>query len=360
MAANSFGSIFKVTSFGESHGKALGFVLDGCPAGMELSEEEIQVELNRRRPGQSAITTQRQEEDKAQILSGVFEGLTLGTPIAVIIFNQDQESKDYSHLKDAYRPSHADYTYQQKFGHRDYRGGGRASARETAARVAAGAIAKKYLKQTTSIKTTAYVSSIAKLKLEKTYLELNLDLVESNIVRCPDPSMASAMIKLIEESKAKGDSLGGIITCVIENCPIGLGEPVFEKLEAQLAKAMLSIPAVKGFSIGSGFKGTELFGSEHNDAFEIKDAKVNTKTNNSGGIQGGISNGMDIYFEVAFKPTATIMQTQQSINNTGEEISLEAKGRHDPCVLPRAVPIVEAMVNLVLADNILLKKSNKL
>ncbi|MCB9255902.1 MAG: chorismate synthase [Chitinophagales bacterium] len=360
MAGNSFGSVFKLTSFGESHGKAVGMVLDGCPAGITLCEADIQVELNRRRPGQSTITTQRKEADEVQILSGVFEGLSLGTPIAVLIHNHDQESKDYSHLKDAFRPSHADFTYQEKYGHRDYRGGGRASARETVARVAAGAIAKKYLSLSTSIKTRAYVSSIAHVDLETKYTELNLDLIESNLVRCPDPEKAAAMIALIEESKAKGDSLGGIISCVIENCPIGLGEPVFDKLEAQLAKAMLSIPAVKGFSIGSGFEGTKLKGSEHNDAFEIKEGRVHTKTNHSGGIQGGISNGMDIYFEVAFKPTATIMQKQESIDSAWQEISLEAKGRHDPCVLPRAIPIVEAMANLVLADNLLLSKLSKL
>jgi len=353
MAGNIFGNIFKITTFGESHGKALGVIIDGCPAGLAISKNEIQSELDKRKPGQSHITTQRKEKDQVQILSGVFDNKTLGTPISLLIFNEDQKSKDYNNVKNTYRPSHADFTYQEKYGLRDYRGGGRASARETAARVAAGAVAKKLLNQIKDFKIQAYVSAISTIQVEKNYQELDLNQIETNIVRCPDYQKAQEMIQLIEQTKAKGDSLGGVITCVVKNCPIGLGEPVFDKLEAQLAKAMLSIPAVKGFEIGSGFEGTKMLGSTHNDTFEIKENKINTKTNNSGGIQGGISNGMDIYFRVAFKPTATIMQKQATINQAGENIQLEMKGRHDPCVLPRAVPIVEAMTNLVLADFLL-------
>lgn len=360
MGGNSFGSIFRITSFGESHGKALGVIIDGCPAGLSISTNEIQLELDKRKPGQSKITTQRKEKDQVQILSGVFENKTLGTPISLLIFNEDQESKDYENVKNAFRPSHADFTYQEKYGHRDYRGGGRASARETSARVAAGAIAKKLLSEINNFKTQAYVSTISNIQVDKPYQELDLSQIESNIVRCPDIEKAEEMIALIENTKAKGDSLGGIITCVVKNCPIGLGQPVFDKLEAQLAKAMLSIPAVKGFEIGSGFEGTKLLGSEHNDIFKSKDNKITTITNNSGGIQGGISNGMDIHFKVAFKPTATILQKQASINNQGQEITLEMKGRHDPCVLPRAVPIVEAMTNLVLADFLLQNQTTKI
>jgi chorismate synthase len=360
MAGNTFGDIFKIHTFGESHGKAIGVVIDGCPAGLAINTADIQVELDRRKPGQSHITTARKEKDQVQILSGVFDGKTTGTPIALMIENEDQESKDYSHLKETFRPSHADFTYQEKYGIRDYRGGGRASARETATRVAAGAIAKKLNATFAPFLIQAYVSSIANIHLEKDYQNLDLDLTESNIVRCPDVETAARMIQLIEEAKEVGDSLGGIITCVIKNCPTGLGEPVFDKLEAQLARAMLSIPAVKGFEIGSGFEGTKMKGSEHNDEFSILDNRIVTKSNNSGGIQGGISNGMDIYFKVAFKPTATIMQKQRSVNKDKDLIELQAKGRHDPCVLPRAVPIVEAMVALVLADNLLLHKLNKL
>lgn len=360
MAGNSFGDLFRIMTFGESHGKAMGTVIDGCPAGVQITAEEIQQALDRRRPGQSKITTPRDEADQVEILSGVFEGKTLGTPISLSIANKDQNSKDYGHLKDTYRPSHADFTYQEKYGIRDYRGGGRASARETAARVAAGVVAHKLLLSGMSIQVNAYVSAIAGISLGQSYTELDLSLIDDNIVRCPDQGTAEQMISLIEKAKADGDSLGGIITCVVSGCKVGLGEPVFDKLEAQLAKAMLSIPAVKGFEIGSGFSGTLLKGSEHNDPFIKAGDQIMTKTNHSGGIQGGISNGMDIYFRVAFKPTATIMQKQRSVNQQGEQITMEAKGRHDPCVLPRAVPIVEAMTNLVLADLYLQNKLSQI
>lgn len=357
--SNSFGNNFKITTFGESHGKAIGVVIDGCPANLSINISDIQEELNRRKPGQSKITTQRNESDAVQILSGIFENKTLGTPIALLIENKDAKSKDYENIKDTYRPSHADFTYQKKYGIRDYRGGGRASARETTARVAAGAIAKKLLLQQ-NITTTAFVSAVKDITLTKDYKQLNFNKIEENIVRCPDAEIANKMITLIEETKQKGDSLGGIITCVVQNCPIGLGEPVFDKLEAQLAKAMLSIPAVKGFEIGSGFAGTKLYGSQHNDTFISKNGNIETATNNSGGVQGGISNGMDIVFKVAFKPTATIMQEQNTVDKSGKEIKLKIDGRHDPCVLPRAVPIVEAMTNLVLADLYLQAKTNTL
>ncbi|MCB9227698.1 MAG: chorismate synthase [Chitinophagales bacterium] len=359
MSGNSFGNLFKISTFGESHGKAMGVVIDGCPANLEIEIADIQNELNRRKPGQSKITTQRNENDNIQILSGIFEGKTLGTPIALLIENTDAKSKDYTNLKDTFRPSHADFTYEKKYGIRDYRGGGRASARETTMRVAAGAIAKKLL-QKQDIKTTAFVSSIKNIVLNKNLKQLDFNLIEKNIVRCPDSETADKMIALIEKTKEQGNSLGGIITCVVKNCPIGLGEPVFDKLEAQLAKAMLSIPAVKGFEIGSGFEGTKLFGSEHNDEFTTENGVIKTTTNNSGGVQGGISNGMDIIFKVAFKPTATIMQNQKTVDKQGNKIDLKMEGRHDPCVLPRAVPIVEAMTNLVLADLYLQAKTNKL
>jgi chorismate synthase len=360
MKGNEFGEIFRIMTFGESHGKAMGVVIDGCPSGLSISREEIQAELDRRKPGQSAITTQRQESDRVEILSGIFENTTLGTPIALLIPNKDQQSKDYSHIKDAFRPSHADFTYQEKYGLRDYRGGGRASARETVGRVAAGVLAKKLLRQAMPIQLNAYVSSVSHVKLSKSYQSLDFSKIDSNIVRCPDLETAEQMIAIVEEARDNGDSLGGTITCVVQGCTVGLGSPVFDKLEAQLAKAMLSIPAVKGFEIGSGFGGTQMKGSEHNDVFEKGVDGIRTKTNFSGGVQGGISNGMDIYFRVAFKPTATIMQKQDSINAKGESISLEAKGRHDPCVLPRAVPIVEAMTVLVLADLYLQNKLSKI
>jgi chorismate synthase len=360
MAGNSFGEIFRITTFGESHGKAIGVVIDGCPAGLTLDLDLIQQQLDRRKPGQSAITTQRKESDTYEILSGVFEGQTLGSPIAITIKNEDQKPEDYTHIKDAYRPSHADYTYDSKYGIRDYRGGGRASARETAARVVAGAIASQLLK-TAGVEIAAYVSAVGKIKTGKPYQQLDLTTTDSNIVRCPDGETANRMIELIQETKANGDTLGGVITCVIKGTPVGLGEPVFDKLHADLAKAMLSINAVHGFEYGSGFAGTELNGSAHNDIFEKNaDGKIVTHTNNSGGIQGGISNGMDIYFNVAFKPVATIMQTQATLDKERNETDIKGKGRHDPCVVPRAVPIVEAMAALVMADHLLRARVAKL
>ena len=357
--SNSFGKILRITTFGESHGAALGVTLDGCPAGIEIDESFIQNELDRRKPGQSKITTQRKEGDVVEILSGVFEGKSTGTPIGMIIRNEDQRSKDYSHIADKYRPSHADFTYQEKYGIRDYRGGGRSSARETAARVAAGAIAKLLLAKL-GVKINAYVSQVGPLKLEKDYKSLSLENTENNIVRCPDDAMASQMIDFIDQTRKNQDTVGGVVSCVIQGCPVGLGEPVFDKLHAQLGKAMLSINAVKGFEYGSGFDGVALYGSQHNDAFYIEGDKVKTRTNFSGGIQGGISNGEDIYFRVAFKPVATLMKDQESINEKGEPITVSGKGRHDPCVVPRAVPIVEAMAALVLADFYLRNKSVKL
>ena len=360
MAGNSFGEIFRITTFGESHGKAIGVVIDGCPAGLEIDLDFIQQELDRRKPGQSAITTQRKESDIFEILSGIFEGKTLGSPITITIKNEDAKPEDYAHLKETYRPSHADFTYEEKYGLRDYRGGGRASARETAARVIAGALAKQLLKKS-GIEIVAYVSSVGKIQVEKNYLQLDLSKTESNIVRCPDEETANRIIELIQEAKAKGDTIGGIISCVIKNTPVGLGEPVFDKLHADLGKAMLSINAVHGFEYGSGFAGTKMNGSEHNDVFEkSSDGKIITQSNNSGGIQGGISNGMDIYFNVAFKPVATIMQTQSTVDKEGNETEIKGKGRHDPCVVPRAVPIVEAMAALVLADHLLRNKVSKL
>ena len=356
---NTFGKLFKITTFGESHGKALGAILEGCPAGLELDEEKIRLEMQRRKPGQSKITTQRKEEDEIEILSGVFEGKTTGTPIGIVIRNADQKSKDYTHIADKFRPSHADFTYFEKYGLRDYRGGGRSSARETAARVAGGAIAKQFL-ATQGITVQAYVSQVGELTLQKNYQELNLDLAEDNIVRCPDPEMADQMISLIDSVRLDRDTIGGVVSCVIKNTPAGLGEPVFDRLHAELGKAMLSINAVKGFEYGSGFEGVKMRGSLHNDAIVKDGDKVKTLTNHSGGIQGGISNGEDIYFRVAFKPVATIMQDQESINEAGEAVTVSGKGRHDPCVVPRAVPIVEAMAALVIADYLLLSKTNKL
>lgn len=356
---NTFGKLFKITTFGESHGKALGAIVEGCPAGLSLDEEKIRQEMQRRKPGQSKITTQRKEEDEIEILSGVFEGKTTGTPIGIVIPNSDQKSKDYSHISDKFRPSHADFTYFEKYGIRDYRGGGRSSARETAARVAGGAIAKQFL-ATKGIQVQAYVSQVGDLTLSKSYKELNLDLAEENIVRCPDPEMAEQMISLIDSVRLDRDTIGGVVSCVISNCPPGLGEPVFDRLHAELGKAMLSINAVKGFEYGSGFEGVKMRGSQHNDALVNEGGKIKTTTNHSGGIQGGISNGEDIYFRVAFKPVATIMQDQESINEAGEPVTVSGKGRHDPCVVPRAVPIVEAMAALVIADYLLLSKTNKL
>jgi chorismate synthase len=356
---NTFGKIFKIITYGESHGLGLGVVIDGCPAGLPIDEEFIRLEMQRRKPGQSKITTQRKEEDEIQILSGVFEGKSTGTPIGIVIMNTDQKSKDYSHIADKYRPSHADYTYSLKYGMRDYRGGGRSSARETSARVAAGAIAKMLLAHF-GISIQAYVSQVGHLKLNKSYQELNLDKTEDNIIRCPDPEMAGEMIAYIDQVRKQRDTIGGVVSCVAKGVPPGLGEPVFDRLHAELGKAMLSINAVKGFEYGSGFEGIKMNGSQHNDAFYQDGDKVRTRTNHSGGIQGGISNGEDIYFNVAFKPVATIMQDQDSINEAGEAVTVSGKGRHDPCVVPRAVPIVEAMAALVLADYLLISRTNKL
>jgi len=353
MAGNSFGTIFRLTTFGESHGDALGGIIDGCPPNIELDFEAIQLEMQRRKPGQSSIVTQRKEADEVQFLSGIFEGKTTGTPIGFIIPNTNQKSDDYSHIKDNYRPSHADYVYQQKYGIRDYRGGGRSSERETASRVVAGAIAKQML---SDIKIIAYVSAVGHLKIDSPYQDLDFSHIEQNPVRCPDPKLAIEMENYIKEIRKQGDTVGGIVSCVIQNVPLGLGEPVFDKLHADLGKAMLSINAVKGFEFGSGFEGAILKGSQHND---LQNEDGSTKTNHSGGIQGGISNGMDIYFRVAFKPVATIMQTQNTLNSDGELVESHGKGRHDPCVVPRAVPIVEAMAALVLADFHLLNKTYK-
>ena len=354
MAGNTFGSLFKLTTFGESHGEAIGGIIDGCPAGLEIDLNAVAIDMARRKPGQSKITTQRKEPDQVTFLSGIFEGKTTGTSIGFIIENTNQKPKDYSHIKDVYRPSHADFTYDQKFGHRDYRGGGRTSARETACRVAAGSIAKQLL---TGIKINAFVSSVGTICIDKPYQELDFSVIENNIVRCPDEEIAHKMISKIEEIKKAGDTIGGTIMCVLRNVPVGLGEPVFDKLHAQLGKAMLSINAVKGFEYGVGFSSTKMKGSEHNDIFN-KDGT--TKTNLSGGIQGGISNGMDIYFRVAFKPVATLIQNQKTLDTQGNIVDMQGKGRHDPCVVPRAVPIVEAMAALVLADFYLLNKINKI
>jgi chorismate synthase len=352
MAGNSFGKLFTLTTFGESHGEALGGIIDGCPSGLTIDPDFIQSELDRRRPGQSHIVTQRKESDKVEFLSGIFENKTLGTPIGFIIRNEDQKPKDYDHNKDVYRPSHADFTYEAKYGIRDHRGGGRSSARETVCRVVAGAIAKLILKQN-NITISAYTSQVGDIKLLKDYHDLDLNKIESNIVRCPDELIAETMIQKIEQVRKAGDTIGGVISCVIKGTPAGLGEPIFDKLHADLGKAMLSINAVKGFEYGSGFEGVKMNGSKHNDSFFSENDLVRTKTNFSGGIQGGISNGEDIYFKVAFKPVATIMQTQSTINAKGEPAEMMGKGRHDPCVLPRAVPIVEAMAALVLVDHLL-------
>ncbi|GAB3827749.1 chorismate synthase [Pontibacter rugosus] len=358
--SNSYGKLFRITTFGESHGAAVGVTIDGCPAGLEITTEEIQYALDRRRPGQSDITTPRKEEDKVTILSGVFEGKTTGTPIALVVNNKDQHSHDYSHVEHAFRPSHADYTYTAKYGLRDFRGGGRSSARETVARVAAGALAAKLL-QHYGITVQSYVSQVGTIKLRKHYSKLDLSQIDSNKVRCPDGKIAARMIGVVEEARDSLDTIGGVVSCVVKGVPAGLGEPVFDKLHAELGKAMLSINAVKGFEYGSGFEGVKMRGSEHNDQFYTdEEGNIRTRTNNSGGIQGGISNGQDIYFNVAFKPVATILQPQTTINDAGEEITLQGKGRHDPCVLPRAVPIVDAMAALVLADFLLRQKVNKL
>ena len=353
MAGNSFGTLFKLTSFGESHGEALGGIIDGCPAGIELDFEAITKEMNRRKPGQSTIVTQRKESDDVKFLSGIFEGKTTGMPIGFTISNINEKSDDYSHIKEVYRPSHADYVYEKKYGIRDYRGGGRSSARETVSRVVAGAIAKQILPE---IKINAFVSSVGEIFIDKPYQALDFSKTESNPVRCPDEKTAEKMEAYIKQIRKEGDSVGGTITCVLQNVPIGLGEPVFDKLHAELGKAMLSINAVKGFEYGSGFCGAKMKGSEHNDLYNPDGT---TKSNLSGGIQGGISNGMDIYFRVAFKPVATIMQTQETIDKEGNLVEMQGKGRHDPCVVPRAVPIVEAMAAMVLADFYLINKTQK-
>ena len=355
---NSYGTLFRISTFGESHGPAIGVILDGCPAGLDIDELFIQSELDRRKPGQSKITTQRKEDDTFKILSGVFEGKSTGTPIAIVIENQDQRSKDYSHIQNTFRPSHADFTYETKYGVRDYRGGGRSSARETAARVAAGAIAKLLLRQL-GIVVNAYVSQVGDIAAPP-YTQLDLSQTEDNIVRCPDAVTAERMISLIDQVRLDRDTIGGVVTCVIKNTPVGLGEPVFDKLHAELGKAMLSINAVKGFEYGSGFDGITLRGSQHNDEFYNDGTRIRTKTNHSGGVQGGISNGEDIYFNVAFKPVATIMQDQASVDKEGNEAIVSGKGRHDPCVVPRAVPIVEAMAALVIADFYLRARTSKL
>jgi chorismate synthase len=356
---NTFGHIFRLTSFGESHGRGIGGIIDGCPAGLELDITQIQNDLARRKPGQSKITTQRQEPDQVEFLSGVFEGKTQGTPIAFAIWNKDQHSNDYNDLKDVFRPSHADFTYIQKYGTRDHRGGGRSSARETIARVVAGAIAKQILIKV-GVTVQAFVSQVGEVKLEKPYTKLDLAKTEDNIVRCPDAETAEKMIARIVEAGKDHDTVGGVITGVAQGVPSGWGEPVFNKLHADLGFAMLGINAVKGFEYGSGFEGTKLSGSQHNDVFIQTEKGVRTLTNNSGGIQGGISNGEDIYFNVAFKPIATLLKEQKTVDINKNEITINPKGRHDPCVLPRAVPIVEAMAALVLVDHYLLNKLNSI
>jgi len=360
MGGSIFGKLFTITTFGESHGKGIGVIIDGCPAGIEINIDFIQSELRRRRPGQSAIVTQRKENDEVQILSGVFEGLATGSPIAMIIPNDDQKSGDYSHIKDSFRPSHADYTFEVKYGHRDYRGGGRSSARETAARVAAGAIAKLFLNHF-GITINAWVSQVGNIGMPYPPNNIDYGLIESNDVRCPDQNLAEEMIQLIKQIRKEGDTIGGSVTCNIAGVPVGLGEPVFDKLHAELGKAILSINACKGFEYGSGFDGINMKGSEHNDSFFASDeGNIATKTNFSGGIQGGISNGMDIYFRAAFKPVATIIPAQDSVDKFGQSTIITGKGRHDPCVVPRAVPIVESMAALVLADFMLRNKVVKL
>lgn len=357
--ASQFGTLFRVSTFGESHGVAVGCIVDGCPPGLDLTEEEIQVELDRRRPGQSRIVTQRKEADRCQILSGTYQGKTLGTPLALMVLNEDQRSEAYREMENAYRPSHADYTYDAKYGLRAVAGGGRASARETIARVAAGVIARKVLQQVLpDYRCLAYVKSVAHIQAATPVEGADPAVIEANIVRTCDPAAAEKMIALIEKVRGEGNSVGGVVACQIRGVPAGLGEPVFDKLEADLAKAMLSLPATKGFEIGSGFAGALLTGLEHNDEFYTDEAgNIRTRTNRSGGVQGGISNGEEISFAVAFKPTATVLREQVTVTNAGEPTTLKARGRHDPCVLPRAVPIVEAMANLVLCDHLLRQRA---
>ena len=356
---NSFGNIFRLTTFGESHGPGVGGVIDGFPAGITIDMDFIQQELNRRRPGQSQLTTSRQEADKVEFLSGVFEGKSTGCPIGFIVWNKNQHSNDYENIRNLYRPSHADYTYTQKFGIRDHRGGGRSSARETISRVVGGSLAKLALNQL-GIRITAYTQQVGDIKLNKDYKEYNLNLIETNDVRCPDPVKAEEMATLIKEVKAEGDTIGGVISCVIQGCPVGLGQPAFGKLHAALGNAMLSINAVKGFAYGEGFDSMDLRGSQQNDVFYNHDGRIDTRTNHSGGIQGGISNGQDIYFRVAFKPVATILMEQQTVDKDGLDTTIKAKGRHDPCVLPRAVPIVEAMAAMTILDYYLIDRTTRL
>lgn len=361
MAGNSFGQLFRITTFGESHGGGVGVVVDGCPPGLSLSEADIQKELDRRKPGQSSITTPRSEQDTIHILSGVHEGKTTGTPIMLLAHNKDVRSEDYLDLKDLYRPGHADYTFQQKYGLRDWKGSGRASARETLARVAAGAIAQKYLREKLGIQFVSYVEQVGDIRTEMNYRDVTPEMIEANIVRCPDAEVARQMISLIETVRDEGDSIGGVIRGVITGLPAGLGEPVFDKLPADLAKAMLSINAVKGFEIGSGFAGVAMRGSEHNDPFTVDaDSRVHTKSNHAGGTLGGISSGEDIYFRIAIKPVSTISKEQQTVTTDGKPTKLAATGRHDPCVLPRAVPIVDAMAALVILDHYLRHKAQNL
>ncbi len=359
MSGNTLGTLFRLTTWGESHGAAIGAVVDGCPPLLALSEADIQPELDRRAPGQSAIVTQRKESDTVRILSGVYEGRTLGTPISMLIPNEDQRSGDYREVAEKYRPSHADYTYQAKYGIRDFRGGGRTSARETAARVAAGAIARKLLAVRHGVEIVAWVSKVGTITATCDLETVTRGQVELSIIRCPDPVAAERMIARVEEVRKQGDSVGGVITCAVRGCPPGWGEPVFDRLEADLGRAMLSLPASKGFEIGSGFAGTELTGLEHNDPFYMEGTRVRTRTNHSGGVQGGITDGETVYFRVAFKPTATVMREQETVNIHGEDTTISGRGRHDPCVLPRAVPIVEAMAALVLADHALRQQAGR-
>jgi chorismate synthase len=354
---STFGHLFRITTWGESHGGGVGVVIDGCPPNLDITAEEIQVELDRRKPGQSRITTQRKEEDQVEILSGVFEGKTLGTPISMLVWNKDARSADYEEMRVKYRPSHADFTYDAKYGIRNWKGGGRASARETIGRVAAGAVAQKLLQLAAGVEIVAYVNQVQGITADIDPSTVTREQVDQNIVRCPESATAEKMIELIDGARKEGDSLGGVVEVVARNVPVGLGDPVFDKLEADLAKAMLSLPASKGFEVGSGFRGLDMLGSEHNDPFYMDGERVRTETNRSGGIQGGISNGEDIVLRVAFKPTATILKEQKTVDIDGNETMLKGRGRHDPCVLPRAVPMVEAMVGLVLADHHLRQKA---
>ncbi len=358
MPGNTIGKLFRLTSFGESHGKAIGGIIDGCPSGLYIDIDYIQDELRRRRPGQSLITTSRSEDDEVELLSGIFEGKTTGTPIGFVVWNKNQDSSDYDNMRDVFRPSHADYSWETKYGIRDYRGGGRSSAREHISRVVGGAFAKIFLKQF-GINIVAYTSQVGDIKLDKKYDDVDIKKIEKNIVRCPDEEKANAMIELIHKIKKEGNTVGGMVSCIISGLPVGLGEPVFEKLHARLAQAMMSINAAKGFEYGSGFNTVTMLGSMHNDVFVVENDKIKTKTNLSGGVQGGVSNGENIYFNVAFKPVATLLKEQQTVDKYKKEITLKAKGRHDACVVPRAVPVVEAMAAMVIADAFLENKVNQ-